>query len=152
MQQEPPPIVQQFYKMFKRYIPGLPPLERFEHVERARIMPTKCYSVAMHKVLHGDALYYVEGMVLLAGGVPVFHAWYVDAQGVARDDCIDNAQEYWGVRVPAAEFKQRLLAAPGLLGPRTEFPYHFALQEAAATRSAHEKLRGGGSFFGLKTI
>ena len=147
MQQPPsplPPIVQQFYGIFKRFIPGLPPLERFEHVQRARLMPTKCYSVAMRKVLRGDALFYVEGIVLLEGGVPVFHAWYVDAEGVVRDDCIDNAVEYWGVRVPAADFKQRLLADPAFLGHRTEFPYHFALQNVAGGQ-----LRGGGSFFGL---
>lgn len=70
-----------------------------------RGQPKQCYANATHLALDNEALVYVEGNISMMG-IPIEHAWCVDADGVVidptlapalKDGSFDQIGDYFGV-------------------------------------------------------
>jgi hypothetical protein len=58
----------------------------------------QCYKNSSLLAFNDHRLTYVEGTVVVFGGVPIDHAWCVNAAGVVIDPTLtDNASDYYGV-------------------------------------------------------
>jgi len=71
----------------------------------------QCYANATHLALYNKDLTYVEGYVAIHG-VPIEHAWCVDADGVVVDPTIEDVGQvvgYFGVPFKTAYLKRAII-------------------------------------------
>jgi hypothetical protein len=109
--------------------------------------PKMCFSFArMMAEKKGADGFYVEGYVVVPRNpMPVWHAWYEDADGNAVDGtCIDAAYPRIGARVPAAKFRKAMankefVARYEMYG---EMPFHRAA-EMSKLDGGSRRGRGG---------
>lgn len=122
--------VKQYLTMIVKAWPDKAPLQKFllDHGKSyavgpdtfagPRMTPKECYSNATELVLdRPDDLTYVEGKVL-CHGIPIDHAWAVDANGVVMDPTLTDPNritDYFGVPF-RADYVRRAMIVNGYYG------------------------------------